>query len=200
MKFSWLAVLLLAAFSASGQRFPSEYWHEGKAVLEEGDTLRGNIKYDLQSDLIQLDQNNKLESFSARKVVYFEIFDKLSRRYRQFYSLPYATSGAYKAPVFFELLSEGKITLLCRESVEYRTYPSSFYYYGSNTRLVLVYKFFLLTDRGSIEPFLGKRIDLISMMGNKGEEVEKFAKKNKLGVEDRNEFAQIVDYYNSFYK
>jgi hypothetical protein len=200
MKYGLLLVLLMAFSGAIAQRFPSEYWHEGRLVLEDGDTLRGNIKYDLQSDLILLDQKNKLESFTARKVVYFEIFDKLSRRYRQFYSLPYSTSGAYKAPVFFELLCEGKMTLLCREALEYRTYPSSFYYYGSNTRLVLVYKFFLLTERGNIEPFLGKRSDLIYMMGNQGDQVEQYAKKNKLGIEEKYEFAQIVDYYNSFFK
>ena len=200
MRIVGIFFLVLLTATAYSQRFPSDFWHEGKMVLEDGDTLRGNIKYDLQNDLLQLEANNRLESFTARKVLFFEIFDKTIKRYRQFYSLPYTTSGQYKAPVFFELLSEGKITLLCREALEYRNYPSSFYYYGSTTRLVLVNKFFLLKDSGTIEPFIGKRSDLIYLMGNKGEPVEKYMKTNRLNVDDKYEFAQIVSYYNSLYK
>src|SRR5262245_58620833 len=118
MRAGILGILLLLSLTAFSQQFPSELWHEGKIVLEEGDTLRGNIKYNMQSDLLQLEIDNKLESFTARKVVYFEIFDTTIKRYRHFYSLPYTTSGEYRAPVFFELLSEGKMTLLCRESLE----------------------------------------------------------------------------------
>jgi hypothetical protein len=193
-------LLLVSATRSQSQKFPSEFWHEGKIVLESGDTLRGNVKYDLQNDLLQLDADNKLESYTARKVLFFEIFDKTVKRYRQFYSLPYITSAQYKAPVFFELLSEGKMTLMCRESIEYRSSPSSFYYYGSTTRLVLVYKFFLLQDNGNIDQFVGKRNDLLELMGNKSEAVEKYIKANKLSVDDKYEFAQIVAYYNSLFK
>lgn len=179
------------------QKFPSDYWHEGRIILEAGDTLRGNIKYDLQNDLLQFEKDGRLESLTSRKVVFFEIFDKTSKRYRNFYSLPYAATGQYKAPVFFELLAEGKMTLLCRESIEFKSYPNSFYYYGSTTRLVLVNKFFLLKDNGAIEPFVGKRSDLVYLMGNKGETVEKFMKSNKLSVDNKYQLAEIVSYYNS---
>ena len=200
MKFGWVFVFLVLSWAVAAQKFPSEMWHEGKIILEAGDTLRGNVKYDLTNDLLQFDKDNRLASYTARKVLFFEIFDKTIKRYRQFYSLPYATSGAYKAPVFFELLSEGKMTLLCRESLEYRSYPSSFYYYGSTTRLVMVYKYFLLKDNGTIEPFTGKRNDLIYIMGNQGDPVEAFIKKNKLSVDNKYQFAEIVDYYNSLFK
>lgn len=180
-----------------GQQFPFEYWHDGKIVLESGDTLKGSIKYDLQNDLVQFSKGAKLESFTARKMTYFEIFDQTSRHYRQFYSIPYATSGAYKAPVIFELLTEGKMTLLCRESVEYRSYSNSFYSYGMSTRMVLVYNYFMLQENGNIEPFIGKRNDLLRLMGNESTKVEKYIKANKLDITDRNEFTQIVQYYNS---
>ncbi len=180
-----------------GQQFPFEYWHDGKIVLETGDTLKGSIKYDLQSDLVQFSKGGKLESYTARKLTYFEIFDQTSRHYRHFYSIPYTTSGAYKAPVIFELLTEGKMTLLCRESVEYRSYSNSFYSYGTSTRLVLIYNYFMLQENGNIEPFIGKRNDLLRLMGNESTKVEKYIKANKLDITDRNEFTQIVQYYNS---
>lgn len=193
-------VFVLLAGGVWSQKFPSDFWHEGKIALEGGDTLKGNVKYSMQNDLLQFESAGRLESFSARKVQFFEIFDQTTKRYRQFYSIPYTTSGEYKAPVFFELLSEGRMTLLCREALEMRTTSSPYYYYGTSSRMVLVNKFFLLKDNGSIEPFVGKKSDFIYLAGNKGELVEKYMKANKLNVDNKYQFAQIVDYYNSLFK
>ena len=55
-------------------------------------------------------------------------------------------------------------------------------------------------DNGTIEPFTGKRNDLIYIMGNQGDPVEAFIKKNKLSVDNKYQFAEIVDYYNSLFK
>jgi hypothetical protein len=197
MKWFGLILLLTLCSTGYGQKFPFEFWHDGKIVLEAGDTLKGSIKYDLQNDLLQFLKDGKPDSYTARKVSFFEIFDQTIKRYRQFYSIPYTTSGAYKAPVFFELLAEGKMTLLCRENVEYRSYSNSFYSYGTSSRLVLVYHYFLLNENGNIDAFVGKRSDLLRLMGNHADRVEKFIKSNKLDITDRFEFTQIIQYYNS---
>lgn len=185
--------------NAKAQEFAFEYWHEGKLVLESGDTLSGLIKYDMQTDLIQFKANDRLETYTARKMLYLEIYDQTVRRYRRMYSLPYNTSGEYRAPVIFELLVEGKITLLCREALEYKTVSSAFYYYGNYTRLVLVNKYFLLQENGNIVPFEGKRNDWLDLMGKRKEEVQKFAKRNRLDFDEKYDLSRIIDYYNSLF-
>jgi len=202
MKRSLFLLLLLMATVAYGQQqttnFSFEHWHKGYLILEGGDTLKGQIKYNLQADLVQFQDQNKVETFTARKVVFLEIFDAVTREYRRFFSLPYALQGGYKSPVFFELLAEGKMTLLSREALEYRTY-SSFYYYGSYTRLVLVYKYYLLDENGEIKEFIGKKNDWLYAMGNKGEVVQKYARSNKLGFDEKQDLTKIVEYYNSLF-
>jgi hypothetical protein len=182
-----------------GQQFPFELWHEGKLVLDTGDTLKGKIKYNLQTDLIQIQENNRNESYTARKVLFFEIFDQTVKYYRDFYSMPYNTSGQYKAPVFFELLKEGKITLLCREAVEYKTYSSPYYFSGGYTRRVLVYKYFLFGEDGSIKEFSGKKNDWLELMGKNADDVQKYARINRLDFDNKSELAKIIEYYNSLY-
>lgn len=191
----------LLAISVSAQQFAFELWHEGKLILDSGDTLRGNIKYDLQSDLIQYQsrENAKLESYTARKVLFFEIFDGTVKRYRTFYSLPYSQGGQYKAPVFFELLEEGKLTVLCREVLEYRTTSSSFYYYGTYTRLVLINKYFLLRENGNIEEYRGRKNDWYELMRGKEDEVQKYVKANRLDLDEKYELASAINYYNSLF-
>lgn len=200
MKFFGLLLLSFLSLTAVGQSgFSFEQWHNGKVILEGGDTLKGLVKYTMESDLLQIQHDQRAESLTARKVVFFEIFDALEKTYRQFYSLPYALQGQYRAPTFFELLTEGKMTLLCRENLEYKT-TSSLYYYGSYTRLVLVHKYFLLTDKGEIREFQGSKNDWIYEMGNQGSQVQKFAKTNKLDFTDKAELTKIVAYYNSLFE
>jgi len=198
--FSSVFVLLFfLSVTVVAQQFPSDLWHEGKIILLEGDTLKGNIKYDLQQDLVQYGiADQRTTAFSARKVLFFEIFDTSVRKYRQFFALPFTTTSGYKAPVFFELLEEGKMTLLSRESVEYRTYSSP-YYMGSYSRLVLVYKYYFLDEKGNISEFTGNKNDLLDLMNKKSDEVEKYIKANKLKFDDKYDFARIVAYYNSLF-
>jgi hypothetical protein len=201
MKAIGLLVVLMCAQAAAAQEWPFELWHDGKVVLESGDTLKGAIKYDFQNDVIQLNQQNKVEAYTARKVLFYEIFDATVKRYRQVFSLPYSATGGYKAPVFFELLEDGKITLLCREALEYRTVSSPYFFYGAHTRLVLVYKFFVMRENGTIFPMENpKRTDWLNLMGRFSDEVQEYAKKNKLNFEEKYDLMRIIAYYNSLFQ
>ncbi len=197
----WLTWVWVGVATVSfAQQWPFELWHEGKLVLETGDTLRGAIKYDFQNDLLQLNQSGKVEAFTARKVLFYEIFDATVKRYRQVFSLPYSATGGYKAPIFFELLEEGKITLLSRESLEYRTVSSPYFFYGSYTRLVLVYKYYLMRDNGTIVEIENpKKNDWLQLMGKYADEVQSYAKSNKLSFDEKYDLVRIVAYYNSLF-
>ena len=99
------------------QDFPSELWHNGKLVLLSEDTIVGKIKYDMQNDMVQINVRNVLQTYSARKIYYFEIFDETIKSYRHFYALPYGVQKNYEVPLIFEVLYEGKLSLLCREEI-----------------------------------------------------------------------------------
>ncbi len=199
MKRFIFSLLIVGPSLSWGQTFPFDLWHEGKIVLDSGDTIRGSIKYSLQ-DLLQVRHQNQLESFSARKVLLFEIFDQGYKRYRTFYSLPYSSNGSYKSPVFFEVLTEGKITVLSREKVEYRSTSYSPFMYGAySTRMILVNTYYLLKENGNIIDFSGKRNDWLDLMGSRADEMHDYARQNKLDFDRKYDLKQIIDYYNSFF-
>ncbi len=201
--------LLLSFPSLSfGQTFSFDLWHEGKLVMESGDTLTGAIKYNLD-DLLEVRHDNHLESFTARKILLFEIFDQSYKRYRKFYSLPYSAQGGYKSPMFFEVLCEGKITLLSREKVELRNdyyspygYPfySPFGYGGYGTRKVLINLYFILKETGDIEEVTDKRSSWMELMSSHADRVYDYAKANRLDFSKKYELKQIIYYYNSFFE
>ena len=193
-----VTLMFIASLGFTQRDWPSELWHEGRIVLVEGDTLSGLLKYDFQQDLVQYTKNNrKAEIYTARKVLFFEIFDETVHKYRKFFVLPYSKPPSnYRAPVFFELLEEGKMTLLSRELLEYKTYNNAFYG-GSYSRLVQVDDFYFLKEDVSIEDFRGNKNDLLAMMGSRSKAVEKYIKANRLDFEEKYDVAQIVAYYNS---
>lgn len=199
IKAGFLLLFVLTISGAIGQQFPFEFWHEGKVVLETQDTLKGKVKYDPQNDLIQLERNGRFETFTSRKAVFYEIFDQGLNNYRQFYALPYSVNGGYKTPVFFELLTEGKLTLLSRETLEYRN-TSAGYFYGSVTRLVLVHKYFLLDEDGGINAVIGDKNDFLAMMDSRQEEVRKYIKANRLNLERRPDIVRAIAYYNALFR
>lgn len=191
--------LLIFPLSAKAQ-WAFELWHEGKIILSTGDTLRGQVKYDLQQDIIQYtDKRGTVEALSARKVLLCEIFDKTEGQYRQFYSLPYTATSGYRTPVFFELIAEGKLTVLCREKLENQTTTSP-YYYGSFSRTVLVYKYYMLKENGDIVDFSTRKNDFLQLMGRHADMMNGYMKDNKLQLDDKKELAQIINYYNSLFK
>lgn len=192
----WMFLFIFGSTYAQ-REWPSELWHEGKVVLLKGDTLIGVLKYDFRQDLLQyVVNNNKAEIYSARKVLFFEIFDETVHKYRRFYALPYSNPSGYKAPLFFELLEEGKITLLSRELLEYKTYSNTFYG-GSYSRLVQTYFYYLLKEDGTIVDLKGNKNDFLALMGSKGKNVEKYIRENRLDFDDKYDVAKIVAFYNT---
>lgn len=203
MRHFFLCLLFTATtFCASAQwTWSFELWHDGKVVLESGDTLKGQVKYDLQQDLVQYtSKKGVIEAFSARKILMVEIFDKLENQYRQFYSLPYSTASGYRTPVLFELIGEGKLTVLCRERLEMQNTSNPYYYGGSYSRTVLVNKFYLLKENGNIDDLSIRKPDFMELLGKHADQINEYIKDNKLRLDEKKDLIKIIAYYNSLFK
>ncbi len=61
-------LLNIIMFSAYSQRFSSEMWHEGVVDLREGETLKGKLKYNLESDVILLNTGSQVLSLNPNQV------------------------------------------------------------------------------------------------------------------------------------
>ncbi len=184
-------------------------FHDGKVVLTSGDTISGKIKYDLSNDLIEMIVDNVVRTYTARKIVKFTIFDKTVNMYRTFYSIPYNREPNYKVPMLFEVLYEGKLTLLARESVTQRTVPNynSYYYPGAYmmpgyspynyTRNLLTYDYYFLDNKGNFTQYFMKKGQLLDIMDNRGPQIKQYIKKNHLKTDSRGDLVRITAFYNS---
>jgi hypothetical protein len=197
--FLTLLALVLTFSYVKAQTFPSDIWHDGRIVLVSEDTLKGPLKYDFENDIVQINNGGILQAFGARKVLFFEIFDQSLGEYRQFYSLPYKIKPNYMVPIFFEVLQEGPLTLLARESVIQETVPQ-YDYYARNSyhtaRYRLIYDYYFLNKKGDIRKFDMKRRNLLNMMKPYSSEVKSYIKENRLKYDKREDLSSITGYYN----
>lgn len=201
MKQAFLCLAFFFITYCASAQWAFELWHEGKVVLETGDTLRGQVKYDLQQDLIQFTQKKgTIETYTARKAVFCEIFDRTEGQYRQFYSLPYSTTSGYKTPVFFELIGEGKLTVLSRERLESQATSSPYYYGSTYSRTVLVNKYYRLKENGEIVDLSTRKGDFMELFGKQADHINDYMKDNKLRLDEKQDLIKIVQYYNSLFK
>lgn len=199
MKYAFTCIFLFLAALASAQQFSSEVFHEGFMVTTEKDTIRGELKYDLETNVLTVVYLGKTKSFSSHNVFYFEIFDQIQNNYRQFYSIPHRVNIDYKIPVFFELVYEGKLSLMARERIVNQAVSSSSAYWGggASTRLVIQYSYYFMDDKGKITYFSGRKKDLLFFMNRKQSDVKAFIKKNKLNTDKMADLVRITAFYNS---
>ncbi len=192
--------LLFASFVIKAQEFPSELWHQGMLVLVSEDTLSGKIKYNIEQDLVQIESEDKIFTFSGKKVFYFQFFDETVDAYREFYTLPYAFANQYEAPIFFEVLVEGKLTLLCREAIITKTVnDNNINPYGSTlsySRDVLVYTYYFLDQVGNITAYNMKKKDLLRVLTKRADKIEKYMRVNHLRADKRYDLSRIISFYN----
>jgi len=203
MRYYCSLALVILALKSLAQDFPSEIWHEGKVVLIDKQTFRGMVKYDLATDIVQVNDEKTILTFSSKKILYFEIFDQSVDSYRQFYALPYAVSQGYETPILFEVLHEGRpLSLLARETITTETIPQYSYYYGRSnyfSRNKLVYEFYFFNEKNGIRRYHMKKKELLKLMQRKSSEVKKFISENNLRVDRRRDLERITAYYNSLW-
>ena len=203
MRYYCSLVLLLISINSTAQTFPSEVWHEGKVVLIDKESYKGQVKYDLETDIVQVNDGKTILTFSSKKILYFEIFDRSVDSYRQFYALPYAVSPGYETPILFEVLHEGRpLSLLAREVITTETIPQYSYYYGRSnyySRNKLVYEFYFFDEKSGIRRYHMKKKELLRFMQKRSSEVKKFISENNLRVDRRRDLERITAYYNSLW-
>jgi len=199
-------VLFLLAFVAGAnfsyaQYFPSEVWHEGQITLLSGEELKGKVKYNFEADIVQINVNNRMRTFSARKILFFEIMDQEIGRYRQFYALPFNVRPNYRVPMIFEVLYENTLTLMSREKIIQETIPQYGYYNyfgnGPATRYRLDFDYYFLNSQGQITPYTEKKDDLYEIFSKHRVEVERYVKDNRLKHDRHRDLVRITAYYNS---
>ena len=106
----------------------------------------------------------------------------------------------YESPVFFEVLVEGKLTLLCREAIVTKTVSDNLSPYGppmSYSRNVVVYTYYFLNSKGKITKYSLKKRDLLKVLSSRADKIEEYMRVNNLKADKLYDLSRIIAFYNA---
>ncbi|SDK33769.1 hypothetical protein SAMN05421823_102491 [Catalinimonas alkaloidigena] len=193
-------VLVLFPLLGQAQTPLSERWLRGVVVLNNGDTTRGKLNYNTETETLRLDANSSLKTYSTQQVNLFSLYDEESGQTRLFRSLPFRYQSDYERPTFFEVLEDGQpLQLLGRERMSVQSVPvydpfmNRTYY---TNRMQLTNDFFFRENEGRIRQYLGRKREVYLLLSDRKKEVKAFVKRNNLRFDRERDLVEIVKYYN----
>lgn len=206
--FCLLTLVIVGLLQVKAQELPSEQWHQGEVVLLDQSVREGVLKYDLDRQAVQIRVNDKTETYDASQLISFRFLQRSINAIRRFYSLPYETQSGYKRPIFFEIIVEGKMSLLAREYEVLTSTTSSGYnrrrymdpYYNPTfptSRRYLAYKIYFVSENGRIVESSNKMNDIIGYFDADRSVLKKYIKKEKLKLDRIADVAKLVQHYNN---
>ena len=187
-------------------------WYPGSIVLKEGETLEGEIKYDLRADAVHLRVNQVIRTFVANQITGFNITQVDVEGKRFFISMPFEATGGYKRPKLFEVIYINEVSLLGREEDAYSTWTTldpSIDLANSRRRVgrryssryaTSNYDYFLSDNKGGITIMKRGVKGVTRAFDNYHKELKTYIRRNKLNIKSVYDMAKIVDYYNSIEK
>ena len=211
-----LLILFLLSFSITSwaQRFPSDEWYQGETTLSSGEEVKGQIKYDLELETIQVELNGKINTYNASQVVFFSIKPNEERPNRLFYSLPFRNETGYARPKFFEVITQGEVSLIAREYIARQTQstqgrpwigatrfdpmfnPDPLWNNMPVTREFLAYKLFIVNPKGDIRELGNSKKEVLRAFDGYQSDLKKYIKQEKLNMESIADISMLVRYYN----
>ena len=177
-----------------------EDWNPGYVVTSEEDTLYGPVSLLYGSDLVQVNDENKIKTFGANQTLMVYIRERNnSETERYIYPFPFHPFSDFKPQRFFEMLFSGLyLSLLSREMMITETVPlyDNFTfrtYYTTRSRLQQ--ENFLLFPGKKVRQ-VSNRKDLLFQLADKKDEMKKFITSQKLSTDRKEDLLKIVQEYN----
>lgn len=191
-------------YTLLAQDFEAGVWYEGEVMLNSKAQEKGLIKFDFEDNSIQVKNRNKIQTLFANQFISFSVYESLSDIRRVFFVIPYAENNGYKRPQIFELLFNGKISLVARSTPLYSptTYPINkrleIYkdFDASTITQYVSYELFLVDDDGNVQRLKRNKKAVINAFPDNKDSLARFIKEKKVVVSRPLEMLELVSYYN----
>ncbi|RDC62511.1 hypothetical protein [Adhaeribacter pallidiroseus] len=214
---SILFILLGLSSGATAQNLTKHDWSVGEVILTDGDTLKGAVSYYFQKELIQVkNANGFIQTFSPVNVTHFRVFNEQRQEFQTFRPFRYAPNPeepTFKTPAFFEVVTEGKYTLIKRSCYVIRNldpvpaYATHGQYYESYSvtrkksdlnsyQLARLNAYFLYTPENKLIPLRHPKKNLEDLYQDKSVPMKAFIRQRNLSYKNPVALTRVVQYFN----
>lgn len=175
-------------------------WCNGKALLENGITLEGEISYDLKFEVVRVKINGITNAYSAESMAYFELYDPIKQIHRKYVSVDTPIYPGYQRKAFFEVISHGELAMLRKSEYVRRprvTEDMRAPHIYLNT--VCKHTYFMHEEKSGLTEIHDFKEEILPRMDRYEEEVTAYIKRCKLKLKKLPEQVRVVTLYNMLY-
>jgi hypothetical protein len=171
-------------------------WKNGFMILKNHETLKGEITYNLQNDLVQIKIGDKIKTFTPFNVQYFQVYDESQQRNRFFTAIDANMEEKSRKgrKTFLEVLVKGEIIILQKEEVKsmpvYNILTSDISFTPA-----VEYSNFVYCKDNIVEIKKFKR-DVLPLMKDEEAKILKYIDSRNMDLNNFEHQLLIIDYYN----
>ena len=181
-------------------------WHHGEIVLASGEMLSGQLSY--TDDIVQCKINHRIKAFSTSQVSHFYFYDASLDVKRTFVPVDMHTVKNVKKPAFYELVSEGAITLLRKEVHTYKLANDPYQERDLAWETRTVQRFqhdvhmrvkdfeYYYVHNGNFHQLNNFRKEIHPLLQEHQATIAHFIEKNSLNIREIESQIRIIDFYN----
>jgi len=186
------------SYESAGNYFWDDEWNTGRVVLKNEKVVEGyQLRYDLGNNRLEIFVNGEIKMLPLKEIKYLEWIKNEGKDVSFFVNgLDYRLDGVGLVGLL-KVLTTGEVQLLMKHDVDISrsNYVSGFSTARSVERASSRTEFFMLEGKNLL-PLTKKAKDNLVQFGELGNEIKKFAKKNKLKWKKAEDLIKIVDEYN----
>lgn len=177
-----------------GTPYLNEKFEAGKIITMEDSMFQNlDLRYNAFTDDLEFKQGENIFNVAYKTMVKKAEFGGKFFSYRSF-----EAEGGNVRDGFFEILTEGKATLLARYKIKFLDKVDSQAFVDAKpAQFEDVEKQFFIMIEGSAAKLIPNKKGLLRFFGDKSKELETFISKNGLSVKDDESLIKIVTHYNS---
>jgi hypothetical protein len=177
----------------------SPKWHEGFAVLNNGDTIRGLLQFTrkVSEGLLQVQKQNTVEVLTVKDVRYFSFFDEHTKSERKFYTLSFQPeSGKRPHEIFIEYIyGNEKVWIMNHKMLGFSKKIFQFNPFGKRT--VVNQRYLLNHESGELLPM--SKENILSLMPVERREVLSYIQSNGLRLKTVEDFINLLDFQRTLF-
>jgi hypothetical protein len=182
--------------TTAGDPYIYKDFHEGELTLQNGETYRLDMRYDIYGNQVHLKNNDQIFGIIHPEKVASIVIDTLRLLYCNYVNSPGDKSSGEGS--YFILKTNGKCKLLLKKNIRIQdaelpkvlqdAKPAKFIYLSDTYYLKL-------DDKSALR--INSKKDLFNLLADKKNELNEFINTNKLGTKNLNDLVKIISFYNN---
>lgn len=192
----------LPAGDLKGDYYLTSDFREGRFELSTSSKLYEDfqIRYDLRSNLIEINYDDGIRGLDGNKVKYFEMLS--ASGFKKYVNSNQVEGSGEDLPanMFLEVLADEKIPLYRYErvSIKKANYNVAMNVGSRDDEIIKTPVYLTVVDGKVTELRKGKKSELFTLLPSREAELRAFAKKEKIKLKDEEDFIRMIQKLNSF--